>query len=453
MFTMSLTARLTVLFAGVLILVLTGLSWLVFRETSSRFHDLDRSLLQGKVQLVKDVARKSVSRGELQSRLDASVRGHVGLYIGITDAQGRRFEQGDMHLPASVLDELAIGNQWVKVRHDAHSLYAQRFEIPMPGGGREMASVIAVVDTQQHRMFLDSLAAKTVGYVCVSVLIGTLLGWMASRGGLSPLTTMKARAERLNANRLSERMPARSWPSEMLDLSRSLNGMLERLQSDFDRLNSFSSNLAHEMRTPVNNLLTAAQVTLAQPRSSIEYRNTLATISEELQDLARTIADMLFLARAENLHALPLVEKVDLGAESRSLVDFYEVVASEKCLRFDVSGEAFVLGDRLMIRRAVSNLLSNAIRHADLSSVVVIEISIFDEKVSLSVTNSGMAIPLDSQAALFDRFVRMPTNPRDQGEGLGLGLAITKAIMRAHRGGVKVLSQQGANTFVLEFAR
>eukprot|EP00952_Eustigmatos_sp_NYUAD-ZCMA_P012215 49147-Eustigmatos_ZCMA.PRE.1 len=107
----------------------------------------------------------------------------------------------------------------------------------MPGGSRETASVIAVVDTQQHRMFLDSLAAKTVGYVCVSVLIGTLLGWMASRGGLSPLTTMKARAERLNANRLSERMPARSWPSEMLDLSRSLNGMLERLQSDFDRLN------------------------------------------------------------------------------------------------------------------------------------------------------------------------------------------------------------------------
>lgn len=77
MFTMSLTARLTVLFAGVLVLVLTGLSWLVFRETSSRFHELDRSLLQGKVQLVKDVARQSVSRDELQSRLDASMRGHV----------------------------------------------------------------------------------------------------------------------------------------------------------------------------------------------------------------------------------------------------------------------------------------------------------------------------------------------------------------------------------------
>lgn len=448
---MSLTFRLTALFAGVLVLVLAGFSWLVFRETSNRFHELDRSLLQGKVQLVRDMAKLSSSKEELRSRLEYSSRGHVGLYIGITDRQGRRFEQGDMQIPSSMLDALTSSNKLMKLRHEAHSLYAQRFDVSLPGQPQEGVSVIAAVDTRQHSLFLDSLAAKTIVYVVFSVLVGTLLGWIASRGGLSPLTAMMNRAEKLNANRLSERMPSRRWPSEMSDLSRSLNGMLERLQSDFDRLSSFSSNLAHEMRTPVSNLLTAAQVTLAQPRSSAEYRNTLGTISEELQDLARTIADMLFLAKTENLHALPSVSQVNLASESRSLVDFYEEVANDKSLRFDVRGDAWVRGDRLMIRRAVSNLLSNAIRHADADSVVTIEIAAEYEQVSLAVTNRGLPIPADAQAALFDRFVRLPNDARDPGEGLGLGLAITKAIMRAHRGGVKVLTRPSSNTFVLEF--
>jgi two-component system heavy metal sensor histidine kinase CusS len=239
----------------------------------------------------------------------------------------------------------------------------------------------------------------------------------------------------------------------MMELSRSLNGMLGRLQRDFDRLSGFSANLAHEMRTPVSNLLTAAQVTLAQPRSSAEYRNTLATISEELQDLARTISDMLFLAKTENLHALPSVEQVDLGAESRSLVDFYEVVASEKGLNFDVAGEGRAHGDRLMIRRAMSNLLSNAVRHADPMSTVQVLIESTPEKVSLAVRNKGEEIPVEAQSAMFDRFVRLEPVKREQSDGLGLGLAITKAIMRAHHGSVKVLSEKRANTFVLEFTR
>lgn len=450
---MSLTARLTVLFAGVLILVLAGFSWLVFRETSNRFHELDQSMLQVKVQLVKDLARESDSEENLRERLETSTRGHVGLYFKATNAKGPAFEQGDMQVPSELLNELNVDNQRVKLRHETHSLYAQRFEVFLQGDTRKVVSIVAAVDTMQHRQFLDSLAIKTLGYAGFSVLVGTLLGWVASRGGLSPLTTLKASAERLNANRLSERMPARNWPTEMMDLTRSLNGMLGRLQRDFDRLSGFSSNLAHEMRTPVSNLLTAAQVTLAQPRTSAEYRNALATISEELQDLARTISDMLFLAKTENMHALPSVEHVDLRTESKSLVDFYEVVASEKGLNFDVTGEGKALGDRLMIRRAVSNLLSNAVRHAEPMSTVQVLIDSTLEQVRLAVRNKGEEIPAEAQSVMFDRFVRLEQEEREQSDGLGLGLAITKAIMKAHHGSVKVVSEKRANTFVLEFTR
>lgn len=448
---MSLTARLTILFACVLMLVLGGFSWLVFQETSSQFHELDESLLQGKVELVTEAAQSSQTEEELRGWLTSFMGGHAGLYIKVVSDTGDIFEEGDVQVPNTLMAELTGKDGSGTWRRTAHRPYAKRFDVRLGGKDQKKLSVIAAVDTRQHTDFLDGLAIKTLGYVCFAVIVGALLGWLASRGGLQPLTTMKARAERINANRLAERIPAQSWPREMLELANSLNDLLDRLQADFDRLSAFSSNLAHEMRTPVSNLLTVAQVTLAQPRTNAEYRSTIETISEELQDQARTIADMLFLARTENMHALPSMQTVDLDIESRSLVDFYDVAASEKALRFSVKGAAQVVGDRLMIRRAISNLLSNAVKYADATSTIDIAIGSADGRPSIAITNRGDAIPAASQASLFDRFVRLSSNKVNDAGGLGLGLAITKAIMRAHQGQVRLESRAGTNTFVLEF--
>lgn len=450
---MSLTARLTVLFAGVVALILTGFSALMFRETSAHFVELDQSLLTDKVHLVEEVIRASPSEDELRSRLGTSTHGHQGLYIRVTGASGVLFEQGDIQLPAGLLSALDAKPQGLVWQDASNNLYAQRFSLEL-SNEKGRVSVVAAVDTSHHRHFLDALTVKIAVYMLFSVIVGTLLGWVASRGGLKPLTAMKARAERLSAHRLDERMPVESVPTEMRELAQSLNGMLDRLQRDFDRLSAFSSDLAHEMRTPVSNLLTAAQVTLAQPRSSADYRNSLAILSEELQRLARTISDMLFLAKTENLHALPSRDQVDLVRESNSLVEFYEAVASEKGLTIEVSGEGAVSGDRLMIRRAISNLLSNAVRHAYPQTTVSITVEASDGLVRLALSNAGEEIAGAAQAALFDRFVRMsPGRSRGEEEGVGLGLPITKAIMRAHSGDVKVRSSAGVNTFSLEFSR
>lgn len=450
---MSLTARLTVLFAGVVALILAGFSALMFRETSAHFVELDQALLTDKVHLVEDVIRASPSEEELRSRLGTSTHGHQGLYIRVTGASGMIFEQGDIQLPVGLLSALELKPQGLVWQDASSSLYAQHFSLDLNNTRKEKVSVVAAIDTSHHRHFLDALTVKIAGYVLFSVIVGTLLGWLASRGGLKPLTAMKARAESLSAHRLGERMPVESVPKEMRELAQSLNDMLDRLQRDFDRLSAFSSDLAHEMRTPVSNLLTAAQVTLAQSRSSADYRNSLATLSEELQRLARTISDMLFLAKTENLHALPSRDHVDLVTESSAVVEFYEAIASEKGLTIKVSGEGAVSGDRLMIRRAISNLLSNAVRHARPKTTVSIRVEASNELVRLALTNSGDEIASAAQAALFDRFVRLsPGRSRGEEDGVGLGLPITKAIMRAHKGDVKVRSGAGVNTFSLEFS-
>lgn len=172
----------------------------------------------------------------------------------------------------------------------------------------------------------------------------------------------------ITAQRLDERMPTQEFPVEMADLATTLNEMLRRLKEEFDRLSEFSSDLAHELRTPINNLMTQTQVTLSQARSSEEYQDILASNAEEYQRLARMVADMLFLAKADHGLILPSTERIAVHDEAQALFDFYEALAEEKRVRLQLIGTAEITGDRLMLRRALSNLLSNAVRYTPLGN-------------------------------------------------------------------------------------
>lgn len=266
------------------------------------------------------------------------------------------------------------------------------------------------------------------------------------------MQALRQQAEGITANRLDTRLPAESVPVELADLAHTLNAMLARLEESFHRLSDFSSDLAHELRTPVSNLLTQTHVALSKSRSAEEYREVLASNSEEFERLSRMIADMLFLAKADNLLIVPSREQVDLQAEVESLLEFYDVLAEEKNIRISCHGQALLEGDRLMLRRAIGNVLSNAIRHTPDGGYIHIELEqVADKSVSLSIENSGETIPAEHLPRLFDRFYRADPSRHREGEGAGLGLAITRSIMRAHGGEVSVASAQGATVFVFRF--
>ena len=299
-----------------------------------------------------------------------------------------------------------------------------------------------------------ALFQKTLGlYVALATLVSGLLGWLASRNGLSPLRAMKARAQAVSGHRLDERMPVDAVPVELADLAHTLNDMLVRLQNDFERLSAFSADLAHELRTPISNLLTQTQVMLAQKRTGDEYRNALASNSEELQRLARMVSDMLLLAKTENGLALPHPETIHLDTEAAALVDFYEALAADKQLRLTVEGAGCVQGDRLMVRRALSNLLSNAIRHSPVQGQVRVRIQTTPVGTEVCVENQGDPIAAEVLPRLFDRFYRADAARRHpNSDGAGLGLAITRATMLAHGGTVTVASDGNGTRFALVFA-
>lgn len=239
---------------------------------------------------------------------------------------------------------------------------------------------------------------------------------------------------------------------EMADLATTLNEMLRRLKEEFDRLSEFSSDLAHELCTPINNLMTQTQVTLSQARSSEEYQDILASNAEEYQRLARMVADMLFLAKADHGLILPSTERIAVHDEAQALFDFYEALAEEKQVRLQLVGAAEIVGDRLMLRRALSNLLSNAIRYTPPGEQVVVDIQGDLHGTTVDVVNTGPSIDAQMIPRLFDRFFRADKSRKQlDSDGAGLGLSITQAIVHAHRGRISVSSADGRTCFSMYF--
>ena len=238
----------------------------------------------------------------------------------------------------------------------------------------------------------------------------------------------------------------------MADLAHELNRMLDRLQDDFQRLTDFASDLAHELRTPISNLLTQTQVVLASKRDAATYRDILASNAEEFQRLARMVSDMLFLAKTERGVSLPRKEQFSAQQESYALLEFYEAVAEEKQIHLKLKGDGLVDGDRLMFHRAVSNLLSNALRYTPHAGMVTIDIETAASWTLVTVENTGQDIDPKVLPRLFDRFYRAdPSRAHPDSDGSGLGLAITRAIAEAHGGSITATSADGRTRFTLKF--
>ncbi len=238
----------------------------------------------------------------------------------------------------------------------------------------------------------------------------------------------------------------------MADLAATLNAMLERLQRDFRRLSEFSSDLAHELRTPITNLMTQTQVALSQPRDPAEYRDVLASNAEELQHLARMVSDMLYFAKLEHGITAPNAEVLNIGDEVLALFEFYDALAGDKGVYLRLHGEGTIKADRLMLRQALNNLLSNALRYTPCRGSILVEIVNHADAVTVIVENEGEEIGEELLPSIFDPFFRADkSRVHLDSDSVGLGLSITRAIMAAHGGSIAAESAAGRTRFILSF--
>lgn len=308
------------------------------------------------------------------------------------------------------------------------------------------------LDRRHDRRLLAGFIKTTLVGWPLLLLVVSLSAWLNARTSLAPLRRFHRLAASIGAKSLSQRISSSGLPPELYELAEEFNRMLERIDLGYRRLQDFSGELAHEMRTPIATLMGRTQVALSRPRTSAEFREVLEGNVEELERLSRLISDMLFIARADHNEDPLNHERVELAQEARRVSDYLCLIAEERGLTVEVTGEAVVIGDRLLVERAITNLVSNAIRHAMTGSKIRVTILAKDNNVTLAVTNYGDGIPPQHLERIFDRFYRVDSGRARLDGGTGLGLAIVRSIMIAHGGKVRAQSSEDAETtFTLIF--
>jgi len=437
-------------FAGTA-LILAGLGVYLSRSVETHFAELDRAELTGALNHLAYMAQSggTPDMATLLEQVRTMNMGHGALLVRIESRDGKILADTLGFSPPALRYD-ASRSTLVSATADGRNyrLLTAPFEA---GRGRVLRAWVAM-NIDHHQTFMSLFRNALWTAIGIALLLSLALSALAARWGLAPLDRLRMLLREVSGAHLAVRLDPADLPRELAGLAAEFNQMLARLDDAFRRLSQFSSDIAHELRTPVGNLMVETEVALGKARSIEEYQEVLYSNLEELRRLTAMIADMLFLARADNKLVTPNRERIDLQRTVADLCQWFEASAEEHRLHLIQAGTAGIEGDRMMVQRALSNLLANAIRHATPCSDIHIGIEHTGAaEVTLSVSNAGAAISPEHLPRLFDRFYQADPSRTRKGEGSGLGLAITRSIVEAHGGNVTVSSADGTTEFRMRF--
>jgi two-component system heavy metal sensor histidine kinase CusS len=307
------------------------------------------------------------------------------------------------------------------------------------------------IDVSQEEELLARYRLWFWGIMLASSVLFPLVGYRIARHGIRPVEEIAATARRITSTNLRERIRSEGYPSELASLAGTFNEMLERLEESFERISRFSADIAHDLRTPVNNIRGEAEVALARARTVDEYRDVLESSLEEAVRLSELIGDLLFLARAESPLTELRREHVNIGDLLTTVRDYYEASATDAGISLVVNDGFEPLNtelDRSLMLRAVSNLVSNSIAHTPAGGRVTLAARNGDAAIRIEVSDTGVGIPAEALPRVFDRFFRVDPSRSKASGGTGLGLAIVQSILALHGGSAEITSQLGRGTRV-----
>ncbi|MBO9647764.1 MAG: heavy metal sensor histidine kinase [Variovorax sp.] len=311
---------------------------------------------------------------------------------------------------------------------------------------RPAVRFMAGVDAQPFRDTLRTFETALLLLTLAGTGLAAALGYWIARIGLAPVERLSEEAQRIGPDNRALRLQLPALPRELARLGVSFNAALDRLDAAYAQLATFSDDVAHELRTPLANLIGQTQVALARDRNAPELREVLQSNLEEVERLRAIVADMLFLARAEQgVRARGLVAS-SIAQEVGKTVEFLDMLLDEAGMTVQVEGDAVAPIETSLFRRALTNLLQNAIQHSRPGAEVLVRIGSHGHSAEVSFSNPSAPIAPDQLARLFDRFYRIDTSRRNSGENHGLGLSIVKAVAVMHNGTVFARSDEGITT-------
>lgn len=310
--------------------------------------------------------------------------------------------------------------------------------------------LIAKVMSERTAM-LANYRLSVYGLATLAALLLAVVGCLLVYRGLLPLRRIARHAHGIGVGNLGERLDSHGTPKELQPMIEAFNAMLDRLAKGFAQLSQVSTDMAHELRTPINNLLGETQVALQQNRSVEAYQQLLASNVEELERLARMLDNMLFLARTDPATALSQRQELDAGDEMQRIADYFEGLAADVGISIEAHGSGVIWAEPMLLRRALANLCANAIKYGAPDSTLEVEAMAEPDGSYLRVRNHGATIAPEHLSRLFERFYRADPSRERSAQSNGLGLSIVATIMQLHQGRYSVSSVEGVTCFELFF--
>jgi two-component system heavy metal sensor histidine kinase CusS len=468
----SLAARLTAWYAlssFTLIMTATGLLYWALADSLNHEHDL---FLADKVHVIRELLRhRPASENELKEEVEASwaPRQYAQVFVRILDLNGHvMVESPGMaeRLPSPLFPPPSHFEDTLPQGVDVSSKSGRPYRIiaaeAAVGPSPEPTRLIQVaLNTVPERALLAGFRRRLWIVLSAALLVCLGVGYEIARQGIRPINKIAATARRVGSATLHERIDVRGLPGELSALAGTFNAMLDRLEDAFARLSRFSADIAHELRTPVNNLRGQTEVALSRARTPAEYRDTLSSALEETVRLSRIIEALLFLARAEDPRSQVETESLDITTELESVREFYDAAAADAGIDLRVQGYPNLHADldRTLFQRAVGNLGANALAPTPSGGSVTISLAPEPDRVRIEVADTGVGIPPEHLPHILDRFYRADaarsTSPSaGPGGNVGLGLAIVRSIAALHGGSLDITSQMNQGTRVtLRFPR
>jgi two-component system heavy metal sensor histidine kinase CusS len=459
----SIAAHIVRLYTLSAVVLLASVVGLLYWVESERMEWDDAYFLADKVRQLRLAMREDSGDYGFLARVTqieggSSISGHYVFYSRILDEIGQVHIEtpgADKILPAGLFPAPGVDGE---IAHAAtrHRAADGRYYLLMSawaeaGGispGRRVIQV-ALDDTDEMKA-IDQYQRASLVLVVLGILFSAGIAVLIVRRGLRPLRDIARVAEQITASRLNTRLQARQWPHELAALARAFDGMLGRLDDSHTRLSQFAKEMAHELRTPIQVLMGQTELALSKEREPHEYRQILEPTLEEFQKLTRMIDGLLFLAHAENPKTQIDCRELDARSELEAVREFHEALAADLGIAVTCQGQARLRADPLLIRRAVTNLLSNALRHTPSGGQVVLSVEpVNAHGVVLKVSDTGCGIGPKDLPRNCDAAACPSRGTARCAGGTGLGLAIVKSIAALHGGTFSLESRPGQGTTAL----
>ena len=446
----SIAAQLVLLFTlAATLLLFCGLGafyWIVVRHAFAE----DNAVLADKISGLSADFRESGPRifgEELKARRAGD---HAPYWIRILDSEGHtvtetagmeRFVPPSVFPPAQKSTSSIGGSKDYRTGAKLFSLVA----VNEKTGGQTYTIQVAQdrsSDEQLERRFGVLLIVMLAG----SILASAIIAIAVTKHGLRPLAEMTRSLERIGPAHLNERVALAGWPRELQPLATTFDVMLARLEDSFKRLSQFSADLAHELRTPVANIMGEAQVALTRERTPSEYREVIESTIAECERLSGIVDNLLFVARVDAARESIERKLIDARAAVEKIATFYQTLAEDRNVAIHCSGEGEIYVDPALFERALCNLMDNALRFTPEGGTIQISITVKAAHSEVTVSDNGYGITPEDLPRVFDRFYRVDSSRSS--DGAGLGLALVKSIVDLHGGSAKIESEVNRGTTV-----